>query len=311
MDRVWLTYGWPGGDKAPFTPLRVADGQDPAPPCPSLPGMSYHKGIIFVVTAAAIWSLMGLMIRQLESADTWQVLLWRSIGAVAVLGAWVTWRSKGRPWARIRGTGWAGVIGGLALVAAFAGAIFAIQSTTVANAVFLFSASPFLAAILGAVVLRADGAVLVVQPKPKHAGEIPPFVLPRGSRQYRNEQGIWVDARDVATGEKYKDSLEPFSRALEREVEEEAGVTPAMLARAEVCELGRMEFQSRSKGVYPIHWFVVTLDEGDAAGAADAVPEDALSVRWATLDEIKAMAARNEFSGGYLEVIEAALSLPH
>jgi DME family drug/metabolite transporter len=116
--------------------------------------MSYRKGILFVVTAAAIWSLMGLMIRQLESADTWQVLLWRSIGAVVVLGAWVTWRSKGRPWARIRGTGWAGVIGGLALVAAFAGAIFAIQSTTVANAVFLFSASPFLAAILGAVVLR-------------------------------------------------------------------------------------------------------------------------------------------------------------
>ena len=164
---------------------------------------------------------------------------------------------------------------------------------------------------IGAVVLRADGAVLVVQPKPKHAGEIPPFVLPRGSRQYQGEQGTWVDARDVATGEKYKDSLEPFSRALEREVEEEAGVTPAMLARANMHELGRLEFQSRSKGVYPIHWFVLTLNEADVAAVANAVPEDALSVRWATLEEIKAMAARKEFSGGYVSVIEAALRLPH
>jgi len=43
---------------------------------------------------------------------------------------------------------------GFGLVVAFAGAIFAIQSTTVANAVFLFAASPFLAAALSWVVLR-------------------------------------------------------------------------------------------------------------------------------------------------------------
>ncbi len=48
----------------------------------------------------------------------------------------------------------AGVIGGLGLVLAFAGAIFAIQTTTIANAVFLFAASPFVAAVLGWLVLR-------------------------------------------------------------------------------------------------------------------------------------------------------------
>ncbi|MFZ1468047.1 MAG: DMT family transporter [Paracoccaceae bacterium] len=116
--------------------------------------MTYRSGVLFVVTGAALWSLLGLAIRQLQIADTWQVLLWRSAGAIAVLGLWVTIRSGGHPWPRIRGTGRAGVIGGLALVAAFAGAIHAIQSTTVANAVFLFSASPFLAAILGWLILR-------------------------------------------------------------------------------------------------------------------------------------------------------------
>jgi drug/metabolite transporter (DMT)-like permease len=50
--------------------------------------------------------------------------------------------------------GLAGVIGGLGLVLAFAGSIFAFQTTTVANAVFLFAASPFFAAVLGWLVLR-------------------------------------------------------------------------------------------------------------------------------------------------------------
>jgi 8-oxo-dGTP pyrophosphatase MutT (NUDIX family) len=153
-------------------------------------------------------------------------------------------------------------------------------------------------------------SILIIQPKPKRAGEVPPFVLPRGSRQYQDEAGAWVDARDVATGEKYQERLEPFTRCLTREVEEEAGVTPEMLARAEVRALGRLEFQSRSKGVYPIHWFVVTLADADAAGLADTVPVDALCVRWAGLDQIKGMAACGEFSAGYVEVIEAAFSFP-
>jgi len=54
----------------------------------------------------------------------------------------------------LRRVGVAGVIGGLGLVFAFAGAIYAIQATTVANAVFLFAASPFLTAILGWLILH-------------------------------------------------------------------------------------------------------------------------------------------------------------
>jgi drug/metabolite transporter, DME family len=67
----------------------------------------------------------------------------------------------------MRRTGSAGVLGGLGLVLAFAGAIFAIQTTTIANAVLLFAASPFLAALLGWLVLgepvrRATWAAIAV-----------------------------------------------------------------------------------------------------------------------------------------------------
>ena len=46
------------------------------------------------------------------------------------------------------------MLGGLGLVFAFAGAIYALQTTTVANAVFLFAASPFMAALLGWIILK-------------------------------------------------------------------------------------------------------------------------------------------------------------
>lgn len=156
-----------------------------------------------------------------------------------------------------------------------------------------------------------DNQLLIIQPIPKHAGEVPPFVLPRGSRQYQNAAGAWHDARDVATGMAHAASLEPFARALAREIEEEAGLGPDMLARAAVIELGAIAFQSRTKGIYPIHWFVVVPDAVDAALLDAQTPADALSVRWATLDETKAMAARGQFSAGYIPVIEAALQALH
>lgn len=115
---------------------------------------SYRSGVLLVLAAGAVWSLMGLMIRLVDDANTWQILFYRSLGMAPVLALFITIRSGGRPLARLWQVGWTGVMGGLALVAAFAGAIYAIQTTTIANAVFLFTASPFLAAILGWVVLR-------------------------------------------------------------------------------------------------------------------------------------------------------------
>ncbi len=116
--------------------------------------MRYGTGVLLVVAAAVLWSLMGLMIRQLAEAGTWAVLFWRSVGMIPVLVGYIAFASGGQVIQRLRGVGMAGAIGGAGLVLAFAGAIYAIQATTIANAVFLFSASPFLAAILGWLILK-------------------------------------------------------------------------------------------------------------------------------------------------------------
>ncbi|MBX9726435.1 MAG: hypothetical protein K2X09_04145, partial [Rickettsiales bacterium] len=66
---------------------------------------------------------------------------------------------------------------------------------------------------------RTTYEILIIRPIPKQAGEVPPFVLPRGSRQYQDASGMWHDARDVATGFAHAATLEPFTRALAREIE--------------------------------------------------------------------------------------------
>ena len=115
---------------------------------------SYRHGIFLVLFAGVCWSSMGLGIRFIETANVWQILFYRSLSLAPFLFLVIALRSGGKPFQTIRKVGVAGVIGGVALVFAFTGGILAIQETTVANAMFLFAAAPFMAALLGLFILR-------------------------------------------------------------------------------------------------------------------------------------------------------------
>lgn len=115
---------------------------------------AYRRGIFLVLAAGTCWSSMGLGIRLIEDAVVWQILFYRSLALAPFLLLVITLRSNGRPLKAITAAGLSGVIGGGALVVAFTGGIFAIQTTTVANAMFLFAAAPFMAAVLGLAILR-------------------------------------------------------------------------------------------------------------------------------------------------------------
>lgn len=115
--------------------------------------MRYSTGAALVFLAGVVWSVQGLLIRFIEGAGPWPVLFWRSAGMALILTIWIAAGSRGRVWRELRGVGWPGVLGGLGLVMAFSGAIYSFQTTSVANAVLLFTASPFFAAVLGRFVL--------------------------------------------------------------------------------------------------------------------------------------------------------------
>ena len=114
-----------------------------------------HKyGLLFVFSAGVLWSTVGLGIRMIEDAVVWQILLYRSISMSLFLYLVIRVRSGKSPFVQIRRTGFPAVVAGLALVAAYSGGIYAIQNTSVANAMLLFATAPFMAAVLGWLILR-------------------------------------------------------------------------------------------------------------------------------------------------------------
>ena len=113
-----------------------------------------RRGLIFVFMAGVLWSTVGLGIRLIDEATVWQILLYRSISLSLFLAIVIYLRSRRNLLQVVKAAGLTGCIAGLALVGAYSGGIYGIQSTSVANAMLLFASAPFMAAILGWIFLR-------------------------------------------------------------------------------------------------------------------------------------------------------------
>lgn len=114
----------------------------------------YVRGIVLVMLAGCFWSLAGILIRNIEAAGDWQILFVRSLTLSLALACVLVVRHRGRVAGEFRKVGVTGAVGGLGLAGAFAGFIYALNHTTVANAVFILAAAPFATALLGWIVLR-------------------------------------------------------------------------------------------------------------------------------------------------------------
>ncbi len=131
------------------------------------PALDFQRGLLCVIAAGTLWSTVGLGIRLIENAEVWQILLYRSSSLTPFLFLVMWLRSDGKPFAQVRKAGVPAAIGGLALVAAYAGGIIALQTTSVANAMLLFASAPFFAAglgwlVLGEAVRRATSVAILV-----------------------------------------------------------------------------------------------------------------------------------------------------
>ena len=117
----------------------------------------FPKSDVFLVLCAGVlWSTVGLGVRLIEDALVWQILLYRSISLSLFLFLVITFRSRESPFIQIKRIGFPAVIAGLSLVAAYSGGVYAIQTTSVANAMLIFATAPFMAAVLGWICLREN-----------------------------------------------------------------------------------------------------------------------------------------------------------
>jgi drug/metabolite transporter (DMT)-like permease len=132
--------------------MSVSGGADvPSPP----DGRTRSIAILLVTGAAILWSTSGIAFRLIEHADRWQVVFWRSASLVPFIFAVAVWRKGGPPsLAAFRSAGWLAVFAGFCLGCAFAFWILALAETSVASAVFILSASPLVAVLLGRLFLK-------------------------------------------------------------------------------------------------------------------------------------------------------------
>jgi drug/metabolite transporter (DMT)-like permease len=114
---------------------------------------AYAPGIGLVLTAGVFMSIGGIVVRLMDSATPWQIIGYRSIALGITLLVVLAARNRGSLIAAFRSAGLTGVVAGTCIATANICFIFSITHTTVANTLFMLSAAPFFAALLGRLLI--------------------------------------------------------------------------------------------------------------------------------------------------------------
>jgi len=117
------------------------------------------RGRVLILSAGVIWSLGSLFIRLIDQATVWQIVGWRGMFLAIFLLGYIAWKRRDNNsglTGAFREAGITGIFGGLALSGAFISFVFAISFTSAAQALLMLAMAPFLAALLGRVILKEN-----------------------------------------------------------------------------------------------------------------------------------------------------------
>ena len=113
----------------------------------------YRLALLLVIVSAVVNSANGLIVRSMDSAGGWQIVFYRSCFLAGALGIVFVVQSGGRTRSALRELRPWALLGSLAVATVNTCFILAMTHTTVANTMFVLSAAPFFAALLGRIVL--------------------------------------------------------------------------------------------------------------------------------------------------------------
>ncbi len=111
-------------------------------------------GPFLVFLGACTLSFGGLIVKSFEGANLWQILFWRSIFFSIVVLFFLIINHKKNFFISIYKIGLPGFFGGIILSCGYAGYVFAMYNTTVANANFIIQTQTIFLAIFGYIFLR-------------------------------------------------------------------------------------------------------------------------------------------------------------
>ena len=107
-----------------------------------------------MVLTPVLWSMAGVLARQIQSAGAFEMAFWRSsFAALFVFCALLALQGK-RPWQTLRAAGVPGLVSGTMWAVMFTAFIVALTLTSTANVLVMSSLGPLCTALLTFVVLR-------------------------------------------------------------------------------------------------------------------------------------------------------------
>ena len=109
---------------------------------------------LLALGAGAVWSLGGITAKVADGADPFQYLVWRSVAVIVVVEALSFLQRKPDPTLTAYRSGRTMIIANVMLFIASFGFVYAVKTTSPANAAFLGSTVPIFGALLAWVILR-------------------------------------------------------------------------------------------------------------------------------------------------------------
>jgi len=111
-------------------------------------------GYALIVMGAFFLSWGGLLVREFNGNDIWQILFWRAFFFTITLIIFIYYTYKKEAVSVIKRSGFPGIIGGFAMSLGFTAYIISMTETSVANVLFIISTQTIWLAIFGYLFLK-------------------------------------------------------------------------------------------------------------------------------------------------------------
>ncbi|TAG47195.1 MAG: DMT family transporter [Betaproteobacteria bacterium] len=115
----------------------------------------HRRAVITLIFCCFLWSIAGVVTRNLDSAKSFEATFWRSFFCGVSLIIWFVWNERGAAWQHIVSSGRAGFISGVCWAVMFTCFMIALTLTSTANTLIVNSLSPLITALLAWIVLKS------------------------------------------------------------------------------------------------------------------------------------------------------------
>jgi drug/metabolite transporter (DMT)-like permease len=113
----------------------------------------HRRGVVLMLAATLCWATAGMLVRNMDLRDSWEITFWRSLFMTLVISGVLVYQYRGATLARFRAVGRSGVVTGALWALMYVCFILALGRTTVANVLVLSAVAPFSSALLGRLML--------------------------------------------------------------------------------------------------------------------------------------------------------------